>query len=63
LFASALTVAWEWPANAAWGLRLEAQLHVALNEPRFVVEGLGEAHRVSRFAPSIAATLAFWPGR
>jgi hypothetical protein len=63
LLGGALTLAWEWPASGVWGLRLEAQLHVAFNEPRFVVDGLGEAHRVPRFGPSVALTLALWPER
>jgi hypothetical protein len=63
LFGGVLGLAWEWPARGVVTLRLEAQLHVAFNEPRFVVDGLGEAHRVSRLAPSLAATVALWPGR
>jgi hypothetical protein len=63
LLGGALTLAWEWPASGPWGVRLEAQLHMAFNEPRFVVEGLGEAHRVPRFAPSFAVTMALWPER
>jgi hypothetical protein len=63
LFGGALTLAWEWPASGLLGVRLEAQLHLTLNEPRFVVEGLGEAHRVPRLAPSFVATVALWPDR
>jgi hypothetical protein len=61
--ASVISVAWQWPAEGMWTLRLEAQLHIALNQPRFVVEGLDEVHSVPRFAPSFAATLALWPSR
>jgi hypothetical protein len=63
LFAGVATLAWEWPTRGALGLRLEAQLHVAFNEPSFVVEGLEEVHQVPRLAPSLAATVAFFPGR
>jgi hypothetical protein len=63
LFGGALTLAWEWPASGALGLRVEAQLHMTFNEPKFVVEGLGEAHRVPRLAPSFAATIVWWPDR
>lgn len=63
LFAGVATLAWEWPTRGAFGLRLEAQLHIAFNEPRFVVEGLDEVHRVPRLAPSLTATVAFFPGR
>jgi hypothetical protein len=63
LFAGVLGVAWEWPASGALALRLEAQLHVAIEQPRFIVQGLGEVHRVPRFAPSLAATVVLWPWR
>jgi hypothetical protein len=61
--ATVISVGWQWPAHGPWALRLEAQLHIAFNEPRFVVEGLGEVHSVPRFAPSFAATLAFGASR
>jgi hypothetical protein len=61
--ASVIGLAWQWPVAAVLAVRLEAQLHVALNEPRFVVEGLGEVHSVPRLAPSVAAMLEFAPGR
>jgi hypothetical protein len=63
LFASTLGIAWEWPASGVLALRLEAQLHAVIEEPRFIVQGLGEVHRVSRFLPSFAATVTLWPGR
>ena len=63
LFAGVLGLAWEWPARGFVSLRLEGQLHFAFNEPRFVVEGLGEAHKVPLLSPSLAATVAFFPGR
>lgn len=52
-----------WPAGATLALRLEGQLHVSLNEPRFVVEGFGEAHRVPRFGPDLALFLVLAPAR
>jgi hypothetical protein len=63
LFAAVLGLAWEWPARGFVSLRLEGQLHFAFNEPRFVVEGLGAVHEVPLLSPSLAATLAFFPGR
>lgn len=63
LFSVAPAVSWQWPSRGAWSLRLEAALHVALNEPRFVVEGLGEAYRVPLLSPSLDAVVVFSPGR
>jgi hypothetical protein len=61
MLAGAATLAWQWPARSVFHVRLEAQLHVRLNEVRFVVEGLGDAHRVPRLAPSFALSVALWP--
>jgi hypothetical protein len=52
-----------WPRDGVVALRLVAELQVSLNEPRFVVEGLGDAHRVSRLAPSFALQIVLSPGR
>jgi hypothetical protein len=62
-FAAAPAVRWQWPARGFVALRLEAALHVALNEPHFVVVGLGEAYSVPRLAPSVGGALLFRPGR
>jgi hypothetical protein len=58
-YTGSAAVALAWPARAAVSVRVEAALQLSLNEPRFVVEGLGDAHRVPRFAPSLAVTLVF----
>jgi hypothetical protein len=63
LFAGVVSVGWEWPAHTVLGLRLDAALHVAFDEPRFVVDGLGDVHQVPRFSPSVAATVIFGRGR
>jgi hypothetical protein len=63
LYAGVFSLAWEWPTRGALSLRLEAALHVAFNEPRFVIEGLGEVHQVPLLAPSLAAMLTLFPGR
>jgi hypothetical protein len=61
LWGAAATLAWQWPARGVVALRLEATLHVALDEPQFVVEGLGEVYRVPRLAPALAATVPLSP--
>jgi hypothetical protein len=58
---AALSLAW--PRRAPLSVRLDAALRVALNEPRFVVEGLGEAYRVPRLLPSFGAVLMWAPIR
>lgn len=62
-FSVAPLIGWQWPSHGPLSLRLEAALHVALSEPRFVVVGLGEAHRVPLLSPSVDAVLVFSPGR
>jgi hypothetical protein len=62
-FAAVPALRWQWPARGFVALRLEAALHVALNAPRFVVVGLEEAYRVSRFSPSVGAAFLLRPGR
>jgi hypothetical protein len=48
-----------WPARGFVAVRLEAALHVAFNEPSFLVVGLGEAHQVPRLSPTLGATALF----
>jgi hypothetical protein len=43
-----------WPRDSVVSARLEANLRVSFEEPRFVVVGFGEVHRVSRLAPGLA---------
>ncbi len=62
-FGAAPAVRWQWPATGLVALRLEAALHIALNEPRFVVVGLGETYSLPRLSPSVGAALLLWPGR
>jgi hypothetical protein len=62
-FGLAPAVRWQWPAKGFVALRFEAALHIALNEPRFVVVGLGEAYSVPRLAPSLGAALLLRPDR
>jgi hypothetical protein len=61
LVGAAALVSWQWPSRGGVGLRLEAALHVAFNEPRFVVQGLGDVHQVPRLAPGLAATVVLFP--
>jgi len=63
LFSVAPAVAWQWPSRGLLSLRLEAALHVALHEPRFVVLGLGDAYRVPLLSPSLDAIIVLSPGR
>jgi hypothetical protein len=50
-----------WPERGLIGVRLEVALLVSLNQPRFVVEGLGQAHEVSRLAPTSTLSLLLRP--
>jgi hypothetical protein len=59
LVSGVVSADWHWPARGLVALRLDAALHVAFNEPHFVVEGLGDAHHVPRVSPSLGATILF----
>lgn len=50
-----------WPERGFIAARLEAALPISLNRPRFVVEGLGEAHEVSRLAPTFSLSVLLRP--
>jgi hypothetical protein len=50
-----------WPERGFLAVRLEAALLISLNRPRFVVEGLGEAHEIARFVPAPALSLLLRP--
>jgi hypothetical protein len=63
LFSVAPVVAWQWPPRGPVSLRLEAALHVALHEPRFVVVGFGETYRVPLFTPGLDAVVVLSPVR
>jgi hypothetical protein len=52
-----------WPDDSLLSVRLEAALQVSLNQPRFVIEGLGEVHVIPRLAPSIGLSVVVWPAR
>jgi hypothetical protein len=56
-YALSAGIALSWPRSAALRLRLEAELACSLNRPAFAVEELGEAYRVPRWAPLVAAGL------
>ncbi|HVW26713.1 MAG TPA: hypothetical protein VHC69_15200 [Polyangiaceae bacterium] len=62
LFEATPAIRWRWPQKGWLAVELEGALHVALNEPRFVVVGLGEAHQIPRLAPSLGAALLLRPG-
>jgi hypothetical protein len=49
------------PETGIVSLRLEGGLLVSLNRPRFVVEGLGDAHTVARLAPNVGLALLLRP--
>jgi len=46
-----------WPERGLIGVRLGAALLVSLNQPRFVVEGLGVAHEIPRLVPSFTSSI------
>jgi hypothetical protein len=50
-----------WPGQGLMGVRLEAALLISLNQPRFVVEGLGQAHEIARLVPTLTLTLLLRP--
>jgi hypothetical protein len=50
-----------WPERGFVGVRLETSLLVSLNQPRFVVEGLGQAHQISRLVPALTLSLLLRP--
>jgi hypothetical protein len=50
-----------WPERGLIGVRLEAALLVSLNRPRFVVEGLGQVHQISRLVPTPTLSLLLRP--
>jgi hypothetical protein len=50
-----------WPEQGLIGVRLEAALLISLNQPRFVVEGLGQAHEISRLVPTLTLALLLRP--
>jgi hypothetical protein len=52
-------VAADWPRAASLRLRLEANLAIALNRPRFDIEGLGSLYHSARWSPLLAAGLVF----
>jgi hypothetical protein len=60
-YALAGRLALTWPSAYWLRLRLEAALAVSLNRPRFVVEGLGDVHRVPRLAPDVGLLLLVSP--
>jgi hypothetical protein len=49
------------PETGIVSLRLEGGLLVSLNRPRFVVEGLGDAHTLPRLAPNVGLALLLRP--
>jgi hypothetical protein len=53
----------EWPRRSMLAIRFDAALKARLNDPRFVVEGLGEAHRVPFLLPEVSAALVWAPVR
>lgn len=50
-----------WPERGSIGVRLEAALLISLNRPRFVVEGLGQAHQMSLLTPSLSLGVLLRP--
>ena len=51
-----------WPISSLVRVRLEAALSLALKAPLFVVERVGDAHRVPRATPELALLLELGPG-
>jgi hypothetical protein len=60
--AGVATLGWQWPPRGGLRFGLDADVHVALGEPHFVVEGLGDVHHVPRASPGIAAKIVLSPG-
>ena len=58
-YAAGPAVSVGWPSSTLISLRLEAALLVSLNRPRYVVDGLGEAHEIPLFVanPSLSVVL------
>ena len=50
-----------WPERGVIGVRLSAALLFSLNHPRFVVEGLGQAHEIPLLVPSLNASVLLRP--
>jgi len=61
LYSSSAALALLLPAGGWLSVRLHAQLLLALHEPRFVIDGLGEAHAVPRLSFTLGAALRFAP--
>jgi hypothetical protein len=47
-----------WPRRYWLQLRIEAIISLALSRPRFVIESLGDAHRVGLLVPELGLSLA-----
>jgi hypothetical protein len=60
-YALAGSAALTWPRGAALRVRIEAALAVSLDRARFVIEGLGEVHRVPLLAPNAGVLVMFTP--
>jgi hypothetical protein len=50
-----------WPEHGIVGVRVAAALLFSLDHPRFVVEGLGEAHEIPLLVPSLNASVVLRP--
>jgi hypothetical protein len=61
LYSSSATLAFVLPAGGWLSVRVHGQLLLALHEPSFVIEGLGEAHRVPPLSLALGAALRFAP--
>jgi len=56
-YTAGIGISGTWPARGLIGVRLGAALLVSLNQPRFVVEGLGVAHEIPRLVPSFTSSI------
>jgi hypothetical protein len=60
-YTAGAAVSGAWPEHGLIAVRLSAALMVSLNRPRFVVDGLGEAHRIPLLVPNLSASVVLRP--